>query len=104
EVEFVEEEGGAAAAVPAGGRERAASAGVTGAAARTRPRKAAAARPAAVLEPVVPLGERLRQHRNALIFLTVGMLVVGTVAFRYQRAQRQELPRIAELGRVDGLA
>jgi hypothetical protein len=52
----------------------------------------------------VPIGQRLRRHRNVLIFGAVGLMVVGTVAFRSWRAYRQELPRIAELGRVEGLA
>jgi hypothetical protein len=52
----------------------------------------------------VRLVEWVARHRNPLIFAGVGLLIVATVALRQWRQHRQELPRIAELGRVDGLA
>lgn len=60
--------------------------------------------PAAAPRLVVSPWERVRGNRNVLIFLGVTFLVIGTVAFRTWRVRRQELPRIAELGRVEGLA
>ena len=52
---------------------------------------------------LVPLAERVQKHRNALIAMAVLMVIVATVAFRSWRSRWQELPRIAELGRVEGL-
>src|SRR5207248_2882053 len=46
----------------------------------------------------------LKRHRNPLLFLAVGLLLVATIAIRHSRQRRQELPRIAALGRVEGLA
>lgn len=70
---------------------------------RPRPNDLPAPPPAPVT-PRVPAGERLRRHRNPFIFLTVGLVVVGTVAFRVWRSRVADLPRVAEAGRVEGLA
>lgn len=75
---------------------------------KTRPRKPAPAEPKtkpteAIVIPRVPLRERLRRNRNALIFLGVATIVAGTVGFRVWRAGLQELPAIAERGRSEGL-
>lgn len=53
--------------------------------------------------PAVPLGERLRRNRNPLIFMGVALVVAATVGVRSWRARLQELPHIAERGRVEGL-
>jgi hypothetical protein len=85
-------------------------------AAKARPRPASAARaerPASVASaekaaPVAPLQERLAgwayRRRNPLIFLAVGLIVISTVGYRVARSRFQELPRIAEIGREQGLA
>jgi hypothetical protein len=71
---------------------------------RTRRREAPPAEEAAEPEPEwVPLAERFRRHRNPLIFLAVALMVVATVAIRTWRTRRQDLPRVAELGRTEGL-
>jgi hypothetical protein len=61
------------------------------------------------LEPVTVidrpgLGDRLRRHRNLLIFVSVALLVAGTVAYRVRRARLQGLPLVAERGRAEGLS
>jgi hypothetical protein len=43
------------------------------------------------------------KRRNSLIFLGVGLIVVATVAFRFRHKRLDELPRVAEIGRVQGL-
>jgi hypothetical protein len=55
------------------------------------------------LDTLPGLGERLRRHRNTLIFAAVALLVVATVVFRARRARLQELPGIAERGLTQGL-
>lgn len=45
-----------------------------------------------------------RARRNPLIFAAVGLIVVGTIGFRTWRSRFQDLPRIAERGRIEGLA
>jgi hypothetical protein len=52
----------------------------------------------------VPLAERLKTYRNPLIFAAVALVVVLTVGVRTWRARLQELPQIAERGRLEGLA
>lgn len=74
---------------------------------RGRPRRDLPGRP--VPAPRArPRSERLaawaRTRRNPLIFLAVGLIVVGTVGVRAWRSRFQDLPRIAERGRVEGLA
>jgi hypothetical protein len=74
-----------------------------------RPRRAVADEgrdvlPPTIAAPAVPLSVRLRRNRNSLIFVAVALMVVGTVAFRTWRSRRADLPRIAELGKVEGLA
>ena len=67
-------------------------------------RTAEAAPPAPVRKPYVPLGQRLRKQRNPLIFAGVVLLVVATGGIRAWRAELQDAPRVAELGRTEGLA
>jgi DNA-directed RNA polymerase subunit RPC12/RpoP len=43
------------------------------------------------------------ERRNPLIFLGVGLIVVATVAIRFRQKRLDELPRVAEIGRVEGL-
>jgi hypothetical protein len=45
-----------------------------------------------------------RRRRTPLVLLAVGLLIVATVGVRRWRLHRQDLPRIAALGRLDGLA
>jgi len=49
------------------------------------------------------LAEWARKRRNSLIFLGVGLLVLCTLGYRFWRNKREELPRIAEIGRTQGL-
>ena len=42
-------------------------------------------------------------HRNALLAVGVVLLVIGAVAFRFRRQRLEDLPRIAEIGRTEGL-
>lgn len=52
----------------------------------------------------VRLADWARRRRNPLLFLAVGLLIVATVGIRQWRQRRQDLPRIAALGRVEGLS
>jgi hypothetical protein len=66
-------------------------------------------RPSAVVSAPGPaLRERLIdwvvRRRNPLLFLGVALLIAATVGFRQWRQYRQDLPRVAALGREDGLA
>lgn len=49
-------------------------------------------------------GKGLAPYRNLLLFTGVAALVVLTIAYRTWRSNLRELPRIAELGRTEGLA
>ena len=74
---------------------------------KTRDHKSAAARQEPVPDPPAPtisLRERLRRRRNPLIFAGVVLLVAATIGVRVWRARLQDLPRVAELGRTEGLA
>jgi hypothetical protein len=51
--------------------------------------------------PSRPAGRSSR--RPLFIFLAVALMVVGTVAFRTWRNRRQELPRVAEIGKTEGI-
>ncbi len=67
----------------------------------------AAAAEVAVAEPMAPrpsLADWVRRWRNPLLFLGVTLLIVATISLRQWRQYRQDLPRIAALGRVEGLA
>jgi hypothetical protein len=82
--------------------------GTQPATAKAADRRPVAARPvapdAAAPPEIVPgLMDRLRRHRNALVFLGVALVVAATVALRVRRARLQELPGIAERGRTEGL-
>lgn len=76
----------------------------------TAPARKRAAQPAAVAarhspaERAAPRVPAVAYHRRpALIFLAVAILVVGTVAYRTWRGRRQELPRVVELGKTEGI-
>ena len=77
---------------------------------RLPPRKRAAqpvreaAQPAPA-ETTVPRGraDGRTSRRPALIFLAVALMVVGTVAFRTWMNRRQDLPRVAEVGKTEGI-
>jgi hypothetical protein len=47
--------------------------------------------------------EWMARHRHLLIFLGVLLLVVGTIAFRIRQRRLQELPMVAEAGRLEGI-
>ena len=49
------------------------------------------------------LSEWAWAHRNALLAVGVVLLVIGAVAFRFRRQRLEDLPRIAEIGRTEGL-
>ncbi len=49
------------------------------------------------------LADWLKRKRNPLVALGVVLAIAGAVAVRSWRSHRQDLPRIAELGRVEGL-
>jgi hypothetical protein len=71
----------------------------------SRPEASAAS--VAVAEAVAPrlnLAEWVHRWRNVLLFLGVILLIVTTFGVRQWRSYRQDLPRVAALGRVDGLA
>jgi len=71
----------------------------------SRPEAAAAG--VAVAEAVAPrlnLADWVHRWRNVLLFLGVSLLIVATIGVRQWRNYRQDLPRVAALGRVDGLA
>lgn len=42
-------------------------------------------------------------NRPVVVFLVVGLLVVGTIALRTWRDRRQQYPLLAEIGRVEGI-
>jgi hypothetical protein len=60
-------------------------------------------------EPAPPPVERLTwrewasRHRNALLVAALVLLIVGTVAIRRRRHQLEEYPKVAEIGRTEGL-
>ncbi len=68
---------------------------------------------AASLEPVATrpqdrstresLSRWLNRRRNLLLLLAVVLLITATITVRQRRLMRQNLPRIAELGRTEGL-
>jgi hypothetical protein len=63
--------------------------------------------PVRAVEETAPRGtlaDWARRHRNGLLFLAVGLLIVATIGIRQWRQHRQDLPRIAALGRVEGLS
>jgi hypothetical protein len=49
-------------------------------------------------------GKGLAPYRNLLLFAGVAALVVLTIAYRTWRSNLRDLPRIAELGRTEGLS
>jgi hypothetical protein len=54
--------------------------------------------------PRQDLADWVRRWRNVLLFVGVTLLIVATIALRQWRQYRQDLPQIAALGRVEGLA
>jgi hypothetical protein len=86
-------------AVPAEARPR--TAVRTGAPRRVGEAAGAGASAAAVRQRLTAW---VRKWRNPLLFLGVVLLIAVTVGFRQWRQYRQDLPRVAALGRVDGLA
>jgi hypothetical protein len=82
--------------VPAGSRQRVRQAGAGDSATATAPATAAEVRER--------LMDWVRRRRNLLLFLGVVLLIAATVGFRQWRQYRQDLPRIAALGREEGLA
>ncbi|MDG3002934.1 hypothetical protein [Paludisphaera mucosa] len=63
-------------------------------------------RRADVRQPVVAIETRSRRRsgwKPVWVFALVAMVVIGTVSLRVWRTRRQELPRVAELGRVEGI-
>jgi hypothetical protein len=85
-------------AVPVEGRSRS----EVPAGSRRRSRQADAGRTAP--EARQRLIDWVRRRRNPLLFLGVALLLAATVGFRQWRQYRQELPRVAALGREEGLA
>jgi hypothetical protein len=61
-------------------------------------------RGAAAAAPYRGPSDWVRRHRNPLLFVAVASLIGATIGFRQWRQNRQELPRVVALGRVDGLA
>jgi hypothetical protein len=69
-----------------------------------RPKKApAAAAPVEVVERP-SLKEWALKRKNPLIFAAVALVVVATVGIRFRQRWLEELPRVAEVGRTEGLA
>jgi len=60
-------------------------------------------RPTVPVSPRVSWSERARQSRHKLLFVGVGLLVIGTIAFRAWRTSQRGLPEIATRGRTQGL-
>jgi DNA-directed RNA polymerase subunit RPC12/RpoP len=60
--------------------------------------------PRIAVAPRVSVAEWARRRRNPLIFLAVALIVAGTVGYRIWRSKFQDLPRIVEIGREQGLA
>lgn len=54
--------------------------------------------------PRASFSKRFAPRRNTLIFMGVGLLVLCTVLFQVWRARIADLPRVAELGKTEGLA
>ncbi len=73
----------------------------------TRPKRTVPTSPVHGPKILVPARPTLKEwafaHRNALLVVTVLILVLGAVALRWRRQRFEELPQIAELGRTEGL-
>ena len=59
--------------------------------------------PSVVLPPPASPAERLRRNRHPLIFVGILILVAATIGGRAWRERRQNLPRVAEMARIEGL-
>lgn len=115
QIEWVDESAPAPLLVPGPSPEELAAAEIAAAEARPPAARTARARrrsPGAseggrtveVAAPPLSPGERLRRYRNPLIFAGVALVVAATVAVRIWRNELQDLPRVAEAGRVEGIA
>ncbi|MBV8268788.1 MAG: hypothetical protein JO252_20870, partial [Planctomycetaceae bacterium] len=78
---------------------------------RPRPARRPGLRPRGAPSVAVPvetlrvrLGAWTWHRRHRLLFLTVVCVVLATVGYRLRWWRRQELPRIAEIGKTQGLA
>ncbi len=80
-----------------------------GAKPRPRPRPATAPARTEPAAPAVRIAARTSpaewawRHRNPLLAAGVVLLVIGAIAIRQRRQRLDELPRIAEIGRTEGL-
>lgn len=59
--------------------------------------------PAVATAPWPSLSDWAWRRRNALLAAGVVLLVISAVAFRFHRQRLEDLPRIAEIGRTEGL-
>ena len=59
--------------------------------------------PVILVEDRPTLREWATRHRNSLLVVGLLVLIVGTVAIRRRRQRLEDLPRVAELGRTQGL-
>jgi hypothetical protein len=60
------------------------------------------ARPTILVETSPTLIEWASAHRNALLVVGVLVLVIGAIGMRLRRQRLEELPQIAETGRIEG--
>jgi hypothetical protein len=56
------------------------------------------------IEEKPSLADWARRHKNPLIFATVALVVLGTVGLRLRQQRLEELPKVVELGRTEGLS
>lgn len=71
---------------------------------RAQPAVAAPRPPASKPAPKRPgFRERLRQRRPLLVFLVVLIVVAGTIALAWRKQRWRDLPKDAEIGRIQGL-
>ncbi|SIN80501.1 hypothetical protein SAMN05444166_0970 [Singulisphaera sp. GP187] len=60
--------------------------------------------PRIAVAPRQSVGDWARRRRNPLLFLAVALIVTATVGFRVWRSKFQDLPRVVEIAREQGLA
>ena len=70
---------------------------------RPAPRPSPTPAPAVAVAERLTLGEWTLKHRNPLLFVGLLVLIAGTVAIRRHRVRLDELPKIVEIGRTEGL-
>jgi hypothetical protein len=95
-------EGRAATAAP-GARARRDSVGGPGAARPARPRRTPAGAPTPAPAVIEVRPRSRRGPRIGLIFVLLILMVATTVGWRAWRLRRQQLPRVIERGRVEGI-